>query len=455
MKNITLTIAILFVQILTAQVTDYVQIANQITGVLEGSKTIQQLIQQQLQVKGQLADIKHWNSQGTLSTESYLELQKTYTAYSLQMNTVVTTLEEDLKELTKIRKLKDASLNRFLERFSTKYDAQLTMAHNIYTNQFAPSLSQTTIANNGKSGIIASIIAIIEFGDILYTSLKKLFTTGQLDRDMEEQLVSFAMTTVINELDEKIRFPSWEETVDLNMQTLPLTTHSLNSNKINNLQFIQPTYVNSNPVYPPNRSRAEQYIAQPISIEETNSVYLNYYNSATLIPIQNISKGIIVGGDKNDDMISLFETSESLMVGDRFWVTLQGDFQVSFFYYDETNKRWNDPMGKGIIIGGSQRLNTPTHLPSNSQYFEITEDNEKEHFLMVLTKSSLDNKIRNQILNESHNEINLLSNLKENHPSIKLLNAIDDTGNGVSIDTEQINNAVIPVYVIINKAKTQ
>ncbi len=173
MNNITLIIAIFFVQLLTAQISDYVQLATQITIVLEETKTIQQLTKKQSQICGQLADIKQWNTQGSISPQSYAQLKTSYTNYALQMNTLVMTLEEDLKEISKIRKLKNVSINKFLDRFNTKYKQQLTLANEIYINEFTHTLCQVTDENGAKSGIIASILTILEISDIVYTSLKK------------------------------------------------------------------------------------------------------------------------------------------------------------------------------------------------------------------------------------------------------------------------------------------
>lgn len=464
MKKITLTIAILFVQLVAAQVTDYIQVAKQVTDVLEDSKTIQQLIQQQSQVRGQLDDINLWNSRGTISSEDYVILQISYTNYTAFMNSIVKNLEADLMEISKIRKLKDASLNRFIERFNSKYDSQLSTANTIYNTEFAPALSRVTIENGGKSGIIASILAIIEVGDILYSSLKKLFTTGKLDRDMEEQLVSLAMNTAINELDKKLKYPSWGEVITGGNQIIPGEERSLHFSNIVDMRFVQREYINTQPVYPSGHRSAGQYLHPTTSQIKTRDLTNNSTsNNLSLLHFQNnkpinlmpLTKGIIVGSEKNNGNIPLFETSEMLKEGDKFQVSMNGEYQASFFYYDEVNGSWNDPMGKGIIVGGNENNLSAVLLPSNNQYFEITKENEREHFLIVLSKGSINEKIKNQILNETSTEINLLQNLKEVHSSVSFLdNSLNlFNGSSISVNPDLLETSTIPVYILINKTK--
>ncbi len=181
------------------------------------------------------------------------------------------------------------------------------------------------------------------------------------------------MSIAITKIDKQIKFLKWEEIMGETIQQIAIKTRLKETFQKDNSLLLQPEYINSHAVYPSGHKSAGQYISLPDNRKTAtivkNEVSLNYYKSTIGVGLKQVSKGIIIGTEENYKNVSLFETSENLMVGDRFWVTLKGEFQANFFYYDQVQGTWNDPMGKGIIVGSTDINNTTANLPSNNLNF--------------------------------------------------------------------------------------
>jgi hypothetical protein len=447
MKQITLTIAFLLSFNAIGQITQYTDLAKQVTTILEESESIKQLIEQRALVIGQLEDIKQWNLQGTILPVNYSYLKQSYTAYATQMNSIVKELNEDLLSFDSTRSLKGAKLDRFMYRFMEKYSIDIQKAHHIYTSSYSIELEKVVLANNGKSGIIGSIIIIIEFGEILYTTLKSLFGKGKIELDTEKQLIQLAMNYTVTALNKKILFPNWEDII-------PEQDTKLSNVRSSNTNIIQQrvrSYRNNTAI-----------VSQPISrvsntiVENKATLQLSNFGIDTPILFQETGKNIIVGNDLNKINLPIFSTTHAVAVGDRFWVKLNGNYYASFFYYDGLEESWMDPFGKGIIVGSTSN-NAVTYLPAENKYFEITEGNEQEHFLILLSKTDIKKSVKDFIHLENRKGIEILEALKENIKEVKFPKLKNSSENMSIIELEDAmrNDNIIPMYFIIDKQNTK
>jgi hypothetical protein len=277
--------------------------------------------------------------------------------------------------------------------------------------------------------------------------LKSLFGKGKIELDTEKQLIQLAMNYTVTALNKKILFPNWEDII-------PEQDTKLSNVRSSNTNIIQQrvrSYRNNTAI-----------VSQPISrvsntiVENKATLQLSNFGIDTPILFQETGKNIIVGNDLNKINLPIFSTTHAVAVGDRFWVKLNGNYYASFFYYDGLEESWMDPFGKGIIVGSTSN-NAVTYLPAENKYFEITEGNEQEHFLILLSKTDIKKSVKDFIHLENRKGIEILEALKENIKEVKFPKLKNSSENMSIIELEDAmrNDNIIPMYFIIDKQNTK
>ncbi|MGJ8666611.1 MAG: hypothetical protein ACSHW7_09615 [Patiriisocius sp.] len=454
MKQITLTIALLFCLTIQAQLKKTSVIGATILDVINESKSISSLVTNHELVMGQYRDMKLWSQGNKISAESQIALQHSYNEYANQMNAILDALKNDLESLSTLKELKGTKLNKFIDRFDKSYIHQLESAVNTYNTKYTPAFNLAAQEANSKSGILGSIILILEIGETIYTSIKSLFTTGKIDKELEKEAVSLAMKYATDALDKQLRYPL--------LETTPIVNSRIESN-INSRSI---TTDNDTPAYSKTLMMNENNNIQPLgrnrTDEQNNNTYgeieLSFYPEDSTIELSSISKNIIVAeSDKIE--IPMFSTAETLKTGDRFWVKLEGYDYADFFYFDSNTQSWQDPFGKGIIVGGGSSRNKSkvTYLPSKDQYFEITGTTSEEQFMILISNAPIGDQIRNQILNNDLEGVLFLEDIGKRIPNMAAPYPLNSASHLSTISwasslTQQI---YVPVFIKIEKTKNQ
>ncbi|QIE60673.1 hypothetical protein G5B37_14215 [Rasiella rasia] len=415
MRQITLSIITCFLIVSTnyAQ-TNIDEISSKITEVFEKTKAVKELATNKKTVLGQLEDFKNWQNQQLLDPSVSSNLEAAYSDYANAMNSIAEEMALDLKELSNYRDLKGARLDKFVQKFEHTYNDNIVEAYQIYNTGFLPHFEEAATKADSKVGIIGSIALILEFGDTIFGAIKSIFSKDGMSRKSKDALIELSIHLVSQKLAKQLSYPSWEE---LGMPSaLPMETtiafsrgmqqssYTAPSIRTTNLESASPRRITQSPTYTAKKRNKETI---------QNTVSLNYYQSNAPIPLENVTKGIIASSVTSSvsDM-ALFTTSTPMQQGDKFWVTLEGNQHAQFYYFDEHLQSWQDPFGKGIIVGGANSNSSNlTTLPSKTSYFEITDDTAQEHFFMLISNQPISDIIKTGIIGSSVTSVSFLTAL--------------------------------------------
>jgi len=478
MRTITFTITALFFLTFSSAQIEIDEISLKLVEIFENTKAIKELTSNKKIVLGQLKDIRLWRQQGVPTAQNE-KLEESYTAYAGIMNGIISDIEADLKKISSYKDLKGVRLDKFIKKFEKKYREDMLLAFSIYTNGFLPHFEAASEASQSKGGIIGSILLILEFGDTLFSAIKSLFNNNDSSNKSKDMLIGLAMNLVTKKLTKRLTYPTWQE-MDMpiagnitvpsavgfselapknsSLEPISRTSQSTSPN------LFQKENLNENLEYT-KKSRAvifnEDYNqntakTQNIPSVLNKSISMKWYGSDNIIPLNDITKGIIVGNATEEtNVLKLFSTAVPMAPGDKFWVTLQGKQHTQFYYFDEHLQEWQDPFGKGIIVGGNSHIpteNISVNLPSDTSYFEITDDTEQEHFLILVSDTEISEEIKHSITNKNLVGVSFLKALELDFPiSYATLNEQNQlelptpiTGLGVNLHA---------IYISIDKSK--
>lgn len=440
MKYLVLLSLVLVQSLTMGQPKETEALANGIIATLNGSEAVQALVKNRKIIKGQLEDIRLFSRHNKITAKTHTELQEAYTEYADVMNNIVDNLSADLRSIDSFRKLKGARLQKFINRFSKVYAADLQYAHEIYSTDLAPALEQAHFEAESKGGIVPALVMVVKFGQSIFTAIKDLFTTGTLSEKGEQQLLAAAMRLSIKGLEKQLKYPEWVDVMEA------YTTTSFSG--------LQMRSAKPEPAW----NSARSYSSNPAPVYRTmhGSVGLSTYKTDMPIKLMETSKSIVVGSESENVSLPLFTVSNPMQNGDRFWVTLDGYEFVSFFYFDETLGSWQDPFGKSIVVGSDEngKRTGTLYLPSPNQFFEITGDSVGEQFLIIVSNAPMPNDHRNLVLGNSSSGVTFVDDLNRLLPNV--VGPQDTASDGTFMDRIPIHisgesQIYVPLYIQINK----
>ncbi len=474
MRNITLTITTLFLVTLNLHAQSEIdKLTYKLTEVFENTKAVKELTLNRKVVLGQLEDIQLWQDEGSLSNENAANLAISYTRYAQLMNGIAEDIKEDLQEIKSYKDLKGNKLNRFVKKFEKQYNAAIQEAYEIYNTAFLPNFENASVDASSKVGIIGSILLVLEFGDTIVSTIKGLFSKDGLSDTSKNTLVSLSINLVSDKLIKQLTYPTWETTSNssLGNQQFSRGTQQYVIETGSSARKKQVTNLLKNPAYSAMSNTASETLKTenntertPLVNTEKASIGLQFFNTSQFIPLEKITKSIIVGNTKNTPQniskIALYATQQPMENGDKFWVTLQGDQHATFFYFDEQLQSWQDPFGKGIVVGntsshGDTTNNITVKLPAENSYFEITEGAKTERFFILLSNKEIPSTIATAIIGEEIIGVSFLEALEKMLPLQYPETSTTAETLPLQFDETTYGPAYYAIYVTIEKSNTQ
>ncbi|MDT0555713.1 hypothetical protein [Patiriisocius hiemis] len=416
------------------------EIAEEMIKILESTEAINNLILNKEDINGKLQDINIWSEEDKISPKTYNQLKDSYTLYSAHMNNIFENLSSELRSIKRFRQIKKLRLDKIINEYSGVYAIDLQAANRIYTNGFLPSFEIAKEEAEAK-GILSTLILIIKFGETLYNTLAELFDNGKISRATESKILSLASIIVIKELKKKMYYEPWEQLVyeeSNGGNSVVIASNKERENTINE-NLISTPKINTAPYYR----------------EVDGFISLANYKSDIEIPLNQISKRVIVGTENEDEKVSLpmFATTNALKNGDRFWVKINGYEFVRFFYYDEDVKYWQDPFGKKIIVRNeAETIEGKTlYLPAKDSFFKIAGDTPYEEFLILVSNSPIPENKRNVILGSESRGTLFIEKLSKVLPNVKPPSQENGESTTIKLTQSGKEQIYIPIYIKINK----
>ena len=417
------------------------EFAFEILNALDQTEAISALIKNKNTVQGQLDDIRYWNEVGTITPKQYGALQKSYNAYATGMNMVVTDLTAELKQIGTLKELKASKFEKRLIKFFKRNEEHIKNALAIHDSEFNVHYIEVAQNNESKGGIIGSILLVFKVGETVFKTIKQLILKHDLKTKVENFLVEEVIKTVVSQLERKLLLPIWDFTME--NEKFNQTTTKLE-------RMTTQSYGGSNS-HGNSLAPSEAIQLQPKSSK--GLIKLSRYKNDQSITLLNVSKNIVVGKQSQVTFSPILSTANSMQPGDRFWVKLAGYEYANFFYYEEATSSWQDPYGKSIIVGeqNNNEEKDYTYLPSADSFFEITQANNREQLLIIVSNIEMSNNQRQRILGASENGDAVFQLLQDSFHDITIPESLEiNNDNEVEIDLG--SNSFVPIYIIINKS---